>query len=163
MRLSWTTRKARCATGPETRSRSPSKRQRDVEPAAAGTGDHLVHQREVRSADAIVRAATEELDQPLEVLAALSRGLRDRSERLLGACRVRVDESLPGCRLDHHHADRVADDVVQLAGDPRPLVAQGDLGEELALLLELLGAHGQLVGGLPGAVAARFRRRRAAR
>jgi hypothetical protein len=28
-------------------------------------------------------------------------------------------------------------------------VAEGDLGEELAFLLELLQAHGQLVGGLP--------------
>jgi len=43
----------------------------------------------------------------------------------------------------------MTDDVVQLAGDPRPLVAEGDLGEEFTLILELLDAQGQLVGGLP--------------
>ena len=43
----------------------------------------------------------------------------------------------------------MTDDVVQLAGDPRPLVAEGDLGEEFTLILELLDAQSQLVGGLP--------------
>ena len=120
----------------------------DVEPAAASAGDHLVDQREVGPATPVVLAAAEQLDEPLEVLGPLPSGLGDGREGLLGPSGVGVDEALPGSGLDHHHADRVADDVVQLAGDPGSLVPQGDLGEELPLVLELLGAHGQLVGGL---------------
>jgi hypothetical protein len=37
----------------------------------------------------------------------------------------------------------VTDDVVQLAGDPRSLVPQGYLGEQLSLVLKLLGTQSQ--------------------
>ncbi len=163
VRLSCTTRKARCATGAGTRSRSPSKRQVTSQPAPGRAGDHLVDQREVGPGADLRGGAAEQLDQPLEVLGALPRGLRDRGEGLLRARRVGVDESLPGGRLDHHHADRVADDVVQLAGDAGSFVAQRDLGEELPLVLELLRAHGELRRRSPCAVAARCRRRTAGR
>ena len=39
----------------------------------------------------------------------------------------------------------MADDVVQLAGNPGPFVSQGEFGKELAFVLELLGTHGQQV------------------
>ncbi len=113
VRLSCTTRKARCATGSGTPSRSPSKRQvtsRPLRPARATTSSTSD-----RSGPPTSLAAAEELDEPLQVLLALPGGLGDRRERLPGAVGVGVDEPLPGRRLDHHHADRVADDVVQLA------------------------------------------------
>ena len=59
-----------------------------------------------------------------------------------------LDQPLPGRRLHDHHAQRVADDVVQLGGDAGALVAHRDLGEELALSLQLAPARGQLLGRL---------------
>ena len=50
---------------------------------------------------------------------------------------------LAGPGLDDHDADRVGDDVVQLGGDPRALVADGERGVGLPLLVELAGALGQ--------------------
>ena len=43
-------------------------------------------------------------------------------------------------RLDHHQRDVVGDDVVQLTGDAHALVADGLLGQQLALALQPLGA-----------------------
>ena len=45
-----------------------------------------------------------------------------------------------GAGLQHHHADRVGDDVVQLAGDPGPLLGDGEPRGDLALALGLLRA-----------------------
>jgi hypothetical protein len=42
-------------------------------------------------------------------------------------------------RLHHHHADRVRDEVVQLAGDPPALVGDRDPPVLLAGLFELRG------------------------
>ena len=47
--------------------------------------------------------------------------------------------------LQHHHAHRVRDDVVQLTRDPRPLLGHGEPGRRLALPLGLRRA---LLGGL---------------
>ena len=56
--------------------------------------------------------------------------------------------------LQHHHAHRVGDDVVQLARDPRALLGDGDPRRRLALALGLRGARlGRL--GLLGARAQR--------
>ena len=88
------------------------------------------------------------VDEPLEVLGALPRGLGDGGERLLGPRRVGVHEALPCSGLDDHHADGVPDDVVQLTGDAGALVSQGDLAEQLALARQLLGPQRQLLGGL---------------
>ena len=57
-----------------------------------------------------------------------------------------------GADLEHHHADRVGDDVVQLARDPGALLGDGDPRRRLALALGLGGA---LLGrlGLLGALA----------
>ena len=65
----------------------------------------------------------------------------------------RVGEPVPdGADLQHHHADGVGDDVVQLARDPRALLGDGDARRRLALALGLAGA---LLGrlGLLGALA----------
>ena len=63
-----------------------------------------------------------------------------------------VGQPVPdGAGLQHHHADRVGDDVVQLAGDPGALLGDGDARRHLALalglaraLLRRLGLHGPL-------------------
>ena len=65
---------------------------------------------------------------------------RDRLEGLGGGLRVAGRQALPGAGLDDHHADRVGDDVVQLGGDPRALVADRERRVRLALLLELARA-----------------------
>ena len=59
---------------------------------------------------------------------------------------------------DQHHADRVRDDVVQLAGDRRALLVHGDPGQLLALALEQRRAALAARAGTP---AASRRRRRA--
>ena len=76
----------------------------------------------------------------------LAGGAGDRLERLGGRLRVVRRQALAGGRLDHHHADRVRHDVVQLRRDPGPLVAHRQRGVGLALRLELPGPGRQLVG-----------------
>ena len=50
----------------------------------------------------------------------------------------RVGQPVPhGADLEHHHADGVGDDVVQLAGDARALLGDGDAGGGGALPLGL--------------------------
>ena len=58
-----------------------------------------------------------------------------------------------GAGLEHHHADRVGDDVVQLARDPRALLGGGEprgLGGALLGSLGLGGALAQGEAGQPG-------------
>ena len=59
--------------------------------------------------------------------------------------------------LEHHHADCVGDDVVELARDPRALLCDGDTCRRLALALGLgrahfgrLGLHRALAQGVAG-------------
>ena len=59
-----------------------------------------------------------------------------------------------GADLEHHHADGVGDDVVELARDPRALLGDGDARRRLALPLGLGRARlGRL--GLLGPLAQR--------
>ena len=52
--------------------------------------------------------------------------------------RERLGQLVPdGADLQHHHADGVGDDVVELARDPRALLGDGDAGRRLALPLGL--------------------------
>ena len=51
-----------------------------------------------------------------------------------------------GADLQHHHADGVGDDVVQLAGDPRALLGDRDPRRRLALPLGLGGAQLRRLG-----------------
>ena len=76
--------------------------------------------------------------------AVLTRPL-DRLERLAGALGVAVEHAPRALGLRDHHPDAVRDDVVQLARDPRPLLAHGD-----ALALALLALQQR-----PGAARAR--------
>ena len=65
-----------------------------------------------------------------------------------------------GADLEHHHADGVGDDVVELARDPRPLLGHRDarrclplplgLGRALLGRLGLLGTLAQGVAREPG-------------
>ena len=67
----------------------------------------------------------------------------------------RVGKLVPDrAHLEHHHADRVGDDVVELAGDPRALLGHRDARRRLALPLRPDRADlGRL--GLLGALAQR--------
>ena len=67
-------------------------------------------------------------------------GGRDRLEGRPGLVRALVDDAQRAARLDHDHAHVVRDHVVQLAGDPLALVADGALGPLVALALEPLRA-----------------------
>ena len=76
----------------------------------------------------------------------------------------RVGKLVPdGAHLQHHHADGVGDDVVELAGDPSALLRHGDAGRYLALALRPdsadLGRLG-LLGALRAARSPRSRLRR---
>ena len=123
---------------------------RDVQPAAGGPGHDLVDQGQIGSAGPcpIELGPAEQLHQALQVLAALPGRLGDGGESLLGPGLVTADETLSRGGLDDHDADGVADDVVQLTGDAGPFVPQRDLREQLALLLELAAAAGELIHGL---------------
>ena len=52
-------------------------------------------------------------------------GVLDGAQRLARGLRVAVEQVLGGAGLDHHDADAVRDDVVQLAGDPGALRGDG--------------------------------------
>ena len=68
-------------------------------------------------------------------------GPLDAPERIavLGHC---IGELVPdGADLEHHHADGVGDDVVELARDPRALLRHRDACGRLALALGLRRAH----------------------
>ncbi len=54
-----------------------------------------------------------------------ARGFLDRLERLVRASGIATQELAGGVRLDGDEADRVADDVVQLARDPAPFGTHG--------------------------------------
>ena len=60
----------------------------------------------------------------------------------------RVERGLGGVGLDGDHAERVRDDVVQLARDPRPLLVDGQLGGPLALVLEVGGEVAEPFGAV---------------
>ena len=81
-------------------------------------------------------------------------GLLDARERLPVPLQLGRQLVPHGPDLEHHDADGVRDDVVQLAGDPRALLRDGDTGRRLALPLRVigtrlrhLGVHGALAQG----------------
>ena len=68
---------------------------------------------------------------------AVAPGPLDASERI-AVLGQRVRELVPdGADLEHHHADGVGDDVVELAGDPCTLLCHRDACGRLALALGL--------------------------
>ena len=70
-------------------------------------------------------------------------GALDRAERRARELRPRQGEPARARRLHGHRAQRVGDDVVQLAGDPRPLVQDGAAGGVLAVALQQRGLLAQ--------------------
>src|SRR5580698_5193524 len=99
---------------------------RTGEPAAYGQsrrtcpGDELTDQPDTMTA-AVLRAMPGQLDQAAYLRFCLPRELTDGVEGLGRQGRVSHGQPLPGTRLDHHHADAVRHDVMQLARDPGPL------------------------------------------
>ena len=118
--------------------------QRDLQPARARLLHELLGQLEAGSLAPVGLA--EQRHEPPEIPLGAARGGRDRVERLAGERGVALDQPLPGARLHDHDAERVGDDVVQLGGDPRPLVASRELRVRLALRLELARPLGQALG-----------------
>ena len=61
-----------------------------------------------------------------------------------------VEDASAAPRLHDHQRHAVGDDVVQLARDPRPLLARGGAGALVALALERLAAQPPRAGGAAG-------------
>ena len=81
------------------------------------------------------------VQDPADVGQRGTSGGGDRAQRLPGPCQVAVQQLLGGTGLHDHHADRVPEDVVQLPGDPQPLLRRRP-GRPLAF------EFGLLAGGL---------------
>ena len=80
-------------------------------------------------------------EQPPHLADRVAPGPLDREQRLALALLLRRQQPPHGARLQAHHADAVADHVVQLACDPRPLGLHRRLRPLVALALELGGAR----------------------
>jgi hypothetical protein len=145
----------------------PVRRQIDRAWERDGVALDLEPHRQPGSTDALdqgVEALEAGLGRQIRVLTVVHRAeepahLRERRPaRLLDVLeRVAVRRQLSGevvpdgADLEHHHADGVGDDVVELARDPRALLGHGEAGGRLALpfclarpLLRLLGLSGPL-------------------
>ena len=90
--------------------------------------------------------AAQHADHPPHLGERLATGLLDDLQRLAFLVLVRLEQPAHGRGLHRHHADAVADDVVQLAGDPRALLGDGEACLLLALQLGLLGKPARHVG-----------------
>ena len=64
-------------------------------------------------------------EQPPHLRERLAPCLLDRHQGLSLSLLLGLEQPADGARLDRHHADRVREHVVQLAGDPVPLVLDG--------------------------------------
>ncbi len=117
--------------------------QRHVEAAARGTRDERLHDAGAGRGRSIVG---EEPDEASHVALRLVGCAGDRLERLRGARRI-IGDALSGAGLDHHDADGVRDDVVQVRGDARPFVAQRERRVRVVLLRELAPTLGELGRG----------------
>lgn len=80
---------------------------------------------------------------------SLATGLLDGSQRRAGSARIALHHLFGRCGLDHHRAEAVSDDVVQLAGDPGALLLSRVCGGPdllvrgpLPPVRTLLGFHG---------------------
>jgi hypothetical protein len=108
----------------------------------------------LRSEVDVVRLVAHGAEEPAHLGERGPPGSLDVLERLLVVGQL-VGEPVPdGSHLEHHHAHRVRDDVVQFARDPRALLGDRDPRRRLALAL---GARRASLGslGLPGAGAER--------
>ena len=84
--------------------------------------------------------APQDADEPAHLGERLAAGLLDDLERLTFLFLIGLEAAADGACLDGHHAHAVADDVVQLARDPRALLGNRGDGLGFPLALELIGA-----------------------
>ncbi len=133
----------------------------DVQPGGQTGAADLVQQRVRPSRPG---CGTNSTSSPSRRIAARRRrisasAVRPARSTLLSASRSSasvVGELVPdGAHLEHHHADGVGDDVVELAGDPRALLGHRDPGRSLALALGPDRAHLGCLGLLGALRAAR--------
>ena len=117
-------------------------RQIDRKPGRAHAGDQILDsaQARLRRQRGAVVVKSQHAEHPSHLLQRLAAGALDRAERLArGALAVAQHAPRPA-RLQQHDADRVRDDVVQLARDPRPLLGDRCMGSLVGLALDLIRA-----------------------
>ena len=115
---------------PHGQARPADLREQGVEAVEAGLGDELE----------LVAVAAHGPEESAHLGERCAPGLLDALERVAVLCE-RGGKLVPhGADLEHHHAHRVGDDVVELARDARALLRDGDAGGGLALPLGLDGA-----------------------
>ena len=138
--------RARLAVGP----------QPDVEAGVPVAGDQRrdVAQRGLRledgrrgvgARDVALAVGPEDADGPAHLAQRVAARRLDLARRLGRGVRVALDQAAGGAGLDDHHADAVGDDVVHLAGDPGPLLADRQPG---LLVAVALGPYGALLDHL---------------
>ena len=93
-------------------------------------------QRRLRRERQLLVLAAQHAEQPADLGQRLAAAGLDGLERLRRAGRVALGEPPRARRLHDHRAQRVRDDVVQLAGDPRALLARRRRGAARAVALE---------------------------
>ena len=102
-----------------------------------------VPQRRLRRERELLVLAAEHAEQPADLGQRLAAARLDGQEGVAGADGVALGEPARPGGLHDHRAQRVGDDVVQLAGDPRALLLGSRGGPLGALVLEPLGLLAQ--------------------
>ena len=82
-------------------------------------------------------------EQPAHLAERLLAGALDRVERGAGRLGIGGEHLAAAARLDDDDRDRVRDDVVELAGDPRALLGHGGSRPLVLVALELDRAEGE--------------------
>jgi hypothetical protein len=126
----------------------------DVEARRAHGRDQLVEPREprLRLSRALRLARAHHPEQQPQLSERLAAGRLDRLERFALPGLLVAEAAADAARLQHHDADAVRDDVVQLARDPRALERHRRARRRVAIHLEPLGV-GLQSGRVPGAPA----------
>ena len=113
----------------------------DREPGAAVVLDERA---EVRQGRALGGVRLDRSEQPAHLCERLPPGTGNRAQRLDRAAGLSLEREPRRAGLDRHHADRVRDHVVQLAGDSQALGRPCGAVSLLALALQLRRALAQL-------------------
>ena len=138
--------RARLAVGPqphvEARVPVAGDQRRHVAQRGLGLEDG---RRGVGARDVALAVGPEDADGPAHLAQRVAARRLDLARRLGRGVRVAPDQAAGGAGLDDHHADAVGDDVVHLAGDPGPLLADRQPG---LLVAVALGSYGALLDHL---------------
>ena len=116
-------RRARARAGPRGRPRRRARRGRRGPAAGASSS--------------VVAVAAHRAEQAAHLGERRAAGPLDAPQRLRVLGQLAGQLVADGADLEHHHADRVRDDVVQLARDPGALLGDRDAGRRVALPLGL--------------------------